>query len=147
MLYTNKARTEVMEWLEKAATFNNEQLENKALSMQAEFERRIAAASAEAIAREEALMVKLREEADTLFQAAMIEDRRKRYDSNEPFVEIISQTFTEENGVQLRLDWNKPFIEYLRKNGVTGPTDEAIVDNWLVSLSRERIAESGSEFK
>lgn len=82
-----------------------------------------------------------------LFEQALEADRKKRYDSVEPFVEIISQTFSEEGGVQLRLDWNKPFIDYLKKNGVTGPTDEAIVDNWLIALSRDRIAEGGSEFK
>lgn len=82
-----------------------------------------------------------------LFEAAIAADRAKRYDSDEPFVEIVSQTFSEEGGVQLRLDWNKAFIGYLRRNGFTGPSDESIVDNWLVSLSRERIAEGGSEYK
>lgn len=82
-----------------------------------------------------------------LFEAALEADRKKRYDSPEPFVEIVSQTFSEEGGVQLRLDWNKPFIDYLKKNGFTGPSEESIVDNWLISLSRERIAEGGSEYK
>lgn len=95
----------------------------------------------------EAVEAKLRAESQALFEAALAADRAKRYESTEPFVEIISETFSEEGGVQLRLDWNAPFITYLKRNGFTGPTDEAIVDNWLVSLSRERIAEGGSEFK
>lgn len=82
-----------------------------------------------------------------LFEAALAADRKKRYDSNEPYVEIVSENFTEEGGVQLRLDWNAPFIKYLKENGFSGPSDEAIVDNWIISLSRERIAEGGSEFK
>lgn len=91
--------------------------------------------------------VRIRGAAQELFEVALAADRSKRYDSSEPFVEIVSETFSEEGGVQLRLDWNAPFINYLKKNGFTGPTDEAIVDNWLISLSRERIAEGGSEYK
>lgn len=101
-------------------------------------------ALANAIAGVEA---KLKDDAQTLFEAAMAADRAKRYESNEPFVEIVSETFSEEGGVQLRLDWNQPFIKYLKANGFSGPTDESIVDNWIVSLSRERIAEGGSEYK
>lgn len=94
-----------------------------------------------------AIEAKLRADVQSMFEVALAADRSKRYDSSEPFVEIVSETFSEEGGVQLRLDWNAPFITYLKRNGFTGPTDEAIVDNWLISLSRERIAEGGSEFK
>lgn len=94
------------------------------------------------------LQEELRAEAQQLFQAALEADRKKRYDADEPFVEIISEHFNEaEGGVQLRLDWNGAFIKHLKKNGFTGPSDEAIVDNWIVALSRERLAEGGSEYK
>lgn len=96
---------------------------------------------------EAAITASLESRIQELFQKALEADRQKRYDSTEPFVEIVSQTFSEDGGVQMRLDWNKPFIEYLKKNGFTGPSDEAIVDNWFVALSRERIAEGGSEYK
>lgn len=115
--------------LTQSLDFNQTFLENK-------LEELVAAASA-----------KLVTDAQALFEAALAADRAKRYGSSEPYVEIVSETFSEEGGVQLRLDWNRPFIDYLKKNGFTGPSDEAIVDNWLISLSRERIAEGGSEFK
>lgn len=89
----------------------------------------------------------LRAEADELFRKALADDREKRLNSTDPFVEIVSQNFSEEGGVQLRLDWNPAFIRYLKANGVTGPTDESIVDNWLKSLASERIAEGGTEFR
>jgi len=95
----------------------------------------------------DASQAKLLEDAQKLFESALAADRKKRYESEEPYVEIISETFTEEGGIQLRFDWNQPFIRYLKANGITGPTDEAIVDNWVVALSRERLAENGSEFK
>lgn len=82
-----------------------------------------------------------------LFEAALQADRKKRYDSSEPYVEIISENFSSEGGIQLRLDWNAPFIKYLKENGFSGPSDEAIVDSWLISLSNERVAEGGSEYK
>lgn len=147
MFYTKKSQQELAAMITAVRDENNTQLENRLASVISEFDRKLEDAAVQAAEREAQLVETLKTTADALFQEALVENRRKRYESDEPFVEIISQTFTEENGVQLRLDWNKPFIEYLRKNGVTGPTDEAIVDNWLVSLSRERIAEAGSEFK
>jgi regulator of protease activity HflC (stomatin/prohibitin superfamily) len=123
------AITEMEARLTQALDFNQTFLEKK-------LEELVAAAEA-----------KLVGDAQKLFEAALEADRATRYASTEPYVEIISETFSEEGGVQLRLDWNAPFVNYLKRNGFTGPTDEAIVDNWLVSLSRERIAEGGSEFK
>lgn len=95
----------------------------------------------------EANETQLRADIQKLFEDAVAADRKRRYESDEPYVEILSENFSEEGGVGLRLDWNSQFITYLKKNGFTGPTDEAIVDNWLISLSRERIAEGGSEYK
>ena len=133
MFITTKKHQEAVDALEARLT---QALEFNQTFLEQRLDELVAAASA-----------KLSTDAQTLFEAALAADRAKRYDSNEPYVEIVSETFSEEGGVQLRLDWNKPFIDYLKKNGFAGPTDETIVDNWLISLSRERIAEGGSEFK
>ena len=133
MLLTEKAKNELLAIANKATSTMLQEMKAEIIS--------------EMTSRNEAYAAEFESKVQTIFENALIADRAKRYESDEPFVEIISQTFSEEGGVQLRLDWNKPFIEYLRKNGFTGPSDEAIVDNWLISLSRERIAEGGSEYK
>lgn len=80
----------------------------------------------------------LESEADNLFQRALEADRKRRYESDEPFVEIVSEHFDAHGGVELKLDWNKAFIDHLKQNGFGGHSDEEIVDNWLLALSRTR---------
>lgn len=133
MLLTTNAKKEMLDTAKAMAATMVEELRSELI--------------AEVIGLNAKAAIEMEANIQNLFVKALEADRAKRYDSNEPFVEILSQKFSEEGGVQLRLDWNQPFINYLKTNGFTGPTDEAIVDNWLVSLSRERIAEGGSEYK
>jgi hypothetical protein len=59
-------------------------------------------------------------------------------DSEEPYVNILSDAYDEQNGsFKLILDWNDAFIKQLRKAGYTGATDQEMVNLWLASLSRE----------
>jgi hypothetical protein len=106
-------------------------------------ETRNAEAEAAAVIRAEIEtgMQTIRDEYQQVFEKALEAHRQKRYDSEEPFVEIISENFSKENGVGLRLDWNSAFINYLKNNGFNGVSDEAIVDSWIVSLSRDRLGE------
>lgn len=145
MLFTPKARQDLVE--EITANLKNDIRREAEIAHDnmKDVEQKVERAIAEA---REALLATVREEAQQLFQAAMEADRKKRYDDSEPFVEIVSENFDESaGGVQLRLDWNQAFITYLKKNGITGPSDEAIVDNWVVALSRERLAEAGKEYR
>ncbi len=82
----------------------------------------------------------LKNTADELFDEALKRDRIRRYESDEPFVEIISESVTEDGGVNLRLDWNQAFIKHLRAGGMQGATDELLIDNWISSLNSERQA-------
>lgn len=96
----------------------------------------------------EALKEAVKAEAQVIFETALAAHRKKRFDSEEPFVEIVSDTISEDGGVQLRLDWNPAFIKHLRSNGITGSSEEAIVDQWLSSLSKGTgPAPNGSEYK
>lgn len=79
-------------------------------------------------------------QSDKLFDEALKRDRIRRYESDEPFVEIISESVTEDGGVNLRLDWNQAFIKHLRDGGMQGATDELLIDNWISSLNSERQA-------
>ena len=101
-------------------------------------------------AQREELLTAITEKSGVLFKEALAEDRRRRYESDEPYVEIIGEKFDSEGGVGLRLDWNQAFVKYLKDNGFSGPTDEAIVDNWVTSLGRQaadRPMGGASEFK
>ena len=51
-----------------------------------------------------------------------------------PYVEIIGSDIDPRKGIKINLDWNDAFVDYLRKNGFIGTTDEAIVQLWLTHL-------------
>lgn len=103
----------------------------------------------DAMATLTATVAALREEIPELFKKTMEDERTRRFESDEPFVEIVSENFdADSGGVQLRLDWNSAFVNNLKKAGFTGQTEEAIVDSWLVALSRARQEESsGGDYK
>ena len=51
-----------------------------------------------------------------------------------PWVDVHSAEFDPEKGVQVELDWNTAFISYLRQNGITGKTEELVIQKWLALL-------------
>lgn len=68
-------------------------------------------------------------------------EKTRRYDSPEPWVEIVSDSYDPElRQVRIKLDWNKAFIVMLRKNGYTGRDDQELVDKYFKSIS-ESIAQ------
>lgn len=79
-------------------------------------------------------------QSDKLFDEALKRDRVRRYESDEPYVEIISESISDDGGVNLRLDWNQAFVKHLRAGGMQGATDELLIDNWISSLNSERQA-------
>ena len=36
----------------------------------------------------------------------------------------------------MELEWNKPFIEFLRKHNYSGVNDEEVVDKWFTDLCK-----------
>ncbi len=61
------------------------------------------------------------------------EDAEKRT-SIVPWVEIKSDTVDPVKGIQIELDWNDAFIQYLKDNGLTAKDDDAIVQKWIAML-------------
>ncbi len=59
----------------------------------------------------------------------------------EPHVQIISTAFDPRKGIKIELDWNEEFVEYLKKNGYTGSSDESIVQKWLGQLYGQLITD------
>ena len=65
--------------------------------------------------------------------------------SNKPHVVIRSLSFSPEQGIQVKLDYNAAFIRYLTANGVTGKNEDEIVRKWLAMLSNDIMHESITE--
>jgi hypothetical protein len=75
------------------------------------------------VVSEEVAVFRQRDEADAA-----------RYTSKDPWVEIKSDKFDEARGLQIELDWNTAFIEYLKENGITGRDEDTAVQKWLALL-------------
>lgn len=90
------------------------------------------AAKAEAAKLQEAINLALKQQEDSLKT------------SEEPWVKLESGELHPEHGIQLKLDWNGAFIDYLKKDcGFTGPDDEAIMQKYIGAVYKE-IYESGN---
>lgn len=70
-------------------------------------------------------------------QAAVIKAADDRQSSPIPFVEIISDGYDPELGVQLQLDWNAAFIKELASKGYQGRNDRDIVNKWLTAVHKQ----------
>lgn len=67
-------------------------------------------------------------------QVEKVETNNKEKDSDEPWVEVVSDGIDPLKGLHMKLDWNDAFIVYLRNSGYTGAADETVVGKWLVDL-------------
>jgi len=56
--------------------------------------------------------------------------------SPDPWVDIIGWVRTDE-GIKIELEWNSPFVDYLKVNGITGADDEQVVQKWVTLLLRD----------
>ena len=66
-------------------------------------------------------------------------DMKKRKESEEPYIQIISQSFDDTNGLQMELDWNDAMINYLKRNGYRGLDDEDIIMKYVSDLFNEKV--------
>lgn len=62
----------------------------------------------------------------------------KRKQSEEPFIEVISESFDEKAGIQIKLDWNDAMINYLKRNGYRGVTDDEIIEKYVSDVFNDR---------
>lgn len=66
-------------------------------------------------------------------------EKDDKKNDNQPWVQVIGEHISEEHGIKIELDWNDAFIKYLKKNGYTGVSEEAIVQKWLTHLYQHLI--------
>ena len=69
----------------------------------------------------------------SMYQVKEQEDDEKR-NSDVPWVEIKSDSYDKNKGIQIALDWNDAFISYLIENSISGKDDDTIVQKWLALL-------------
>lgn len=66
--------------------------------------------------------------------------------SNEPYFEFLSERYDPATGqVEIQADWNVAFIEYLKKNGFEGNTEEDIFYQYLRAITHQHVVEQMQE--
>lgn len=73
-----------------------------------------------------------------VFRQQAAEDEARR-NGPEPWVEIKSESVDPVKGIQIELDWNGAFIQYLKEAGLKGRDEETIVQKWIAFLYQDLI--------
>lgn len=65
-------------------------------------------------------------------------------EKGEPYIKVLETNVDKDNPKYgyFELDWNKHFVDNLKKNGFSGNTDEEIVDHWFTVLCNTIAEES-----
>lgn len=71
-------------------------------------------------------------------ELVVLRELQQKYDdkrsSPEPWVEVIGESIDPIKGIEIKLDWNDAFIQYLKENGITAKDEDVAVQKWLVFL-------------
>jgi hypothetical protein len=74
-------------------------------------------------------------------ELAVLRERQKQYDdkrnSKDPWVEVVGESIDPIQGIEIRLDWNPAFVQYLKDNGIDGKDEDVIVQHWLALLYQD----------
>lgn len=74
-------------------------------------------------------------------ELVMLREVKKEHEdkknSPEPWVEVIGESIDPVKGIEIRLDWNDAFIQYLKENGITSKDEDASVQKWLAFLYQD----------
>jgi predicted small metal-binding protein len=66
-------------------------------------------------------------------------DRRKKKNSSEPYVEIISEGIDNLGRLRIEFDWNDAFIKNLRDHNFDGNSEEEIVKQWFEAITNDHM--------
>lgn len=76
-------------------------------------------------------------------EVAILREKRAEFDlkrnSTDPWVEVIGESVDPVKGIEIKLDWNEAFIQYLKDNGIKGKDEDAIVQKWLAFLYQDLV--------
>lgn len=69
-------------------------------------------------------------------QHQQYEDKRN---STEPWIEVIGESIDPVRGIEIKLDWNDAFIQYLKENGITGKDEDTAVQKYITFLYQDLV--------
>lgn len=69
----------------------------------------------------------------------IVKEHEDKKNSPEPWVEVTGESIDPVRGIQIKLDWNDAFIQYLKENGITGKNEDMAVQKWLALLYHDLV--------
>ena len=85
--------------------------------------------------------------AEPASKKAKLSPKEQATKDKEPWFTIVDVEIDKDNprNGAFELDWNEYFVEMLRKHGLTGQTNEEIIDRWFQDLCKQIALESYDE--
>ena len=85
------------------------------------------------------------------FELNKIESKYDRLEADklgEPYVNVIRMGIDPENVVQgyFELDWNDAFVAMLQEKGITGQSDEDVVNKWFNAVCRTVLLQEQADY-
>lgn len=85
------------------------------------------------------------------FELNKIESKYDRIDADklgEPYVNVIKMGIDPDNVVQgyFELDWNDAFVAMLQEKGMTGTSDEDVVNKWFNAVCRTVLIQEQADY-
>lgn len=76
-------------------------------------------------------------------ELVMLREQHKDYEEKRnspiPWVEVIGESIDPIKGIEIKLDWNDAFIQYLKDNGISGKDEDVAIQKWLAMLYQDLI--------
>ncbi len=76
-------------------------------------------------------------------ELSVLREKQQQYDdkrnSTEPWIEVVGESIDPVRGIEIRLDWNDAFIQYLKENGITGKDEDTAVQKYVAFLYQDLI--------
>lgn len=63
---------------------------------------------------------------------------KKKKESDVPYFEILSESFDETTGIEMKFDWNEAMINFLKRNGYRGADDDEIIMKYVYDTFNSR---------
>jgi len=71
-------------------------------------------------------------------ELVVLREQQQEYEdkqnSSEPWVIVVGESIDPIKGIEIKLDWNEAFIQYLKENGITAKDEDVAVQKWLAML-------------
>lgn len=76
-------------------------------------------------------------------ELTIFREKQQQFDDKrngtDPWVEVVGESIDPVRGIEIRLDWNDAFIQYLKDNGITGKDEETAVQKYITLLYKDLV--------